>query len=52
MKWSIPDDERAYLRELAAKQAAYAALPIMDQRKEQWYGLNDGRPGTRPPVIV
>ena len=52
MEWQIPDDERAYLRELAGKQAEYAALPIMAQRKQMWYDLNDGRPGARPPVIV
>ena len=52
MEWHIPADERTYLRELAEKQAEYAALPIMAQRKEMWYALNDGRPGARPPVIV
>jgi len=52
MDWQIPDTERTYLRELARKQAEYAALPVMEQRKRMWYDLNDGRPGARPPVIV
>jgi hypothetical protein len=52
MEWHIPGDERAYLRDLARKQAEYAALPVMAQREQMWYDLNDGRPGARPPVIV
>ena len=52
MEWHLPPQERTYLRQLAAQQAEYAALPIMDQRKRNWYALNDGRPGARPPVIV
>lgn len=52
MKWDIPDGERTYLRELARKQADYAALPVMAQRKQMWYDLNDGHPDARPPVIV
>ncbi len=27
MEWQVPDSERTYLRELAKKQAEYAALP-------------------------
>ncbi|MEI8191206.1 MAG: UvrD-helicase domain-containing protein, partial [candidate division NC10 bacterium] len=58
MNWHIPDDERAYLRDLARKQAEYAALPVMAQRKQMWYDLNDAHSSTaqhaapRPPVIV
>jgi len=52
MEWHILDSERGYLRGLASKQAAYAALPVMAQRKQMWYDLNDGRPGARPPVVV
>ena len=52
MDWTIPQDERLYLRELANKQAVYAALPVMEQRKEMWFDLNDGRPGAIPPVII
>jgi len=48
----IPTHERNYLRELARKQAEFAALPIMAQRKQMWYDLNDGKPGARPPVII
>ena len=51
-EWYIPDEERTYLRTLAAKQAEYAALPVMAQRKQMWYDLNDGRSGARPPVII
>jgi hypothetical protein len=52
MDWQIPDSERTYLRELAKKQAQYAALPIMARRKQMWFDLNDGRPGTRPPFLL
>jgi len=52
MEWHVPNGERAYLRALASKQAEYAALPVMAQRKHMWYDLNDGRPGARPPVVV
>ncbi|MCG3179582.1 MAG: hypothetical protein BIFFINMI_01920 [Phycisphaerae bacterium] len=48
----ITADERARLRELARRQADYAALPVMEQRRRMWYDLNDARPGARPPVIV
>ncbi len=52
MEALIPDNERSYLRELAKKQAEYAALPIMEERKQMWYDLNDAKPGARPPMIV
>ncbi len=52
MERQIPKSERAYLRELARKQAGYAALPVMAERREMWYALNDGREGARPPVII
>lgn len=52
MEWYLPDEERCYLRELARKQAEYAALPVMEQRKQMWYALNDGLPGARPPVVI
>ena len=48
----IPAAERPILRELASRQAEYAALPVMAQRKQMWYDLNDGRPGARPPVVI
>ena len=52
MEWHIPDRERTYLRELSRKQAEYAALPVMAQRRQMWYDLNGGNPDTRPPVII
>jgi len=52
MEWRLADNERTILRDLARKQAEYAALPIMEQRKQMWYDLNDSRPNARPPVIV
>jgi hypothetical protein len=52
MEWTLPPQERTHLRQLAARQAEYAALPVMEERKKQWYALNDGHPGARPPVIV
>ena len=52
MEWDIPDAEREYLRTLAARQAEYAALPIMDARRRMWYAVNDGQPNARPPVIA
>jgi hypothetical protein len=52
MEWQIPKSERTYLRKLARKQADYAALPVMAERRKMWYDLNDGTPGARPPVIV
>ena len=52
MSWHIPENERTYLRELARKQAQYAALPVMDERRQMWLDLNDGKPGARPPFII
>lgn len=52
MSFQVTAEERVYLRELARKQAGYAALPVMAERKQLWYDLNDGRPGARPPVIM
>lgn len=52
MFWYIPDNEKAHLRDLAKKQAKYAVLPVMDDRKKIWYDLNDGNPGYIPPVVV
>jgi hypothetical protein len=52
MDFILPPEEHAYLRELAKKQADYAALPVMSERKHMWYALNDSKGGTRPPVII
>ncbi|NLF13562.1 MAG: hypothetical protein GX597_17410, partial [Anaerolineaceae bacterium] len=43
--------ERAYLRELAHKQAEYAALPVMAERAARWRAHNACRPG-RPMVVI
>lgn len=52
VEFHIPNNEREYLRELAKKQAEYAALDIMTQRKKMWYDLNDGCKNARPLFIV
>jgi len=54
MNSNISASERTYLRELARKQAEYAALPVMAQRRQMWYDLNDGHSGAgaRPPVVI
>lgn len=52
MEWNLSEEERQYLRELAKKQAEYAALPVMAERKKMWYDLNDGVQGARPPVVI
>lgn len=49
--FNLPAGDRGRLRELARRQAAYAALPVMAERRAMWTALNDGRPA-RPPVIV
>jgi len=51
MEWNLPEHDRGILRELARKQAAYAALPVMQERRKMWYDLNDGR-YSRPPVVI
>ena len=51
-EFQLPNQERTYLRELAKRQAEYAALPIMEARKQMWYAINDAHPGARPPVII
>jgi len=52
MDWRIPADERPHLRALAERQASYAALPVMRERERMWFDLNEGRRGSRPPVVV
>ena len=52
MDFELSSSDRSYLRELAKKQAEYAALPVMAERKQMWYDLNDGVPGARPPVVI
>ncbi len=48
----ISREDREYLRTLARRQAEIAALPVMQERKKQWYALNDAQAGARPPVIL
>jgi hypothetical protein len=52
MPWTIPADERDYLRTLAERQATYAALPVMEERRRMWFDLNDGVPGAPCPVVI
>ncbi len=52
MKYTLPPDERTYLRGLAGRQADLAALPIMAQRRQKWTRMNDGVPGARPPFVI
>lgn len=47
----ISEKEKAYLRELAKKQAEYAALPIMAERTKQWYAHNAVK-GVKPLIVV
>ncbi len=51
-QYAVPPEERTYLRELARKQASYAALPVMEKRRRMWFDLNSGSGGTRSPVVV
>ncbi|MBI5724907.1 MAG: hypothetical protein HZA50_13185 [Planctomycetes bacterium] len=51
-EWQITNQERTYLRELARKQAEYASLPIMQERRQMWFDLNDGKSGARPPFVI
>ncbi|MGI5958831.1 MAG: hypothetical protein ACOX60_05395 [Massiliimalia sp.] len=48
---TITQKEREYLRELAKKQAEYAALPIMEERKRRWY-LHNSLQGEEPMVVM
>lgn len=46
----ISDKDRNRLRALAAKQAEYAALPIMQQRTADWYAHHDNQQPGRPMI--
>lgn len=50
--FEVLDWERAILRELAERQAEFAALPVMAERQKLWHAVNTGRSGTRPPVVI
>lgn len=44
--------ERTWLRELARRQADYAALPVMGRRRKMWFDVNTSVDGARPPVVI
>lgn len=50
-RFSITQEERVYLRELAKRQMEIANLPVMESRKKQWFALNTGKPAI-PPVVI
>jgi hypothetical protein len=50
--YSLPPEERAYLRGLARRQAEIAALPVMQTRRQRWTDMNDAKPGARPPFAI
>ncbi len=52
MPYSLPAEEKTYLRELAKRQAEIAALPVMAARKKIWTDMNDCVPGARPPFAL
>jgi len=52
MDFTLPADERLYLRNLARRQAEIAALPVMPQRRAMWTAMNDAVPGARPPFVI
>jgi hypothetical protein len=52
MPYTLPENERLYLRELAKRQAEIAALPVMAARKQLWTDMNDAVPGARPPFAM
>ena len=52
MLYTLTKSERVYLRGLARQQAEIAALPVMQQRKQLWTDINDGKAGTRPPFAI
>ena len=52
MDYTLPENERAILRELAKRQAEIAALPVMAERAKRWADVNDGVAGARPPFAI
>jgi hypothetical protein len=41
MIYEVKANDRARLRMLAEKQLEYARLPVMDERKRNWFNLKD-----------
>lgn len=52
MAYALPAEDRSHLRRLASRQAEIAALPIQQVRRSLWAGVNDDRPGARPPFAI
>jgi len=52
MPYALSAEERSILRQLATSQAHIAALPIQQVRRSLWAGVNDNRPGARPPFAI
>ncbi len=49
--FEITTQEREYLRDLARKVIEYSNLPVMEERKKQWYAHNQLQ-GSKPPIIM
>lgn len=52
MSYTLPAEDRTYLRGLAQRQAEIAALPVMTERRRLWTDMNDAKPGARPPFVL
>lgn len=53
MDFTVFDWERPILKELAERQAAYAALPVMRDREKMWRAVNTYKGGNVPvPVVI
>lgn len=50
--YELPAAEVHYLRDLARRQAALTALPVMAERRQLWTDMNDAKPGARPPIVL
>lgn len=49
--FSVTDHDRLILRALARKQADYAHLPVMEQRRQRWHEHNELR-GAQPMLVM
>lgn len=50
--YALPADDLKHLRNLAARQAEIAALPVQAERARRWRDVNDGVSGARPPFAI
>jgi hypothetical protein len=48
----LPPDEIRYLQGLARRMKAISELPVMNERRQLWTDMNDGKSGARPPVVI